>query len=102
MVPASDVYSCFSVVDNHVAVTVDTLYPFSDTLTTTVTADKPFTYYVRIPSWTSNGTVAVNGGAAQSVSPSNGLHSVAVEAGTTKITLNLPAEITTGNDPGAF
>ncbi|RPD76324.1 hypothetical protein L226DRAFT_533439 [Lentinus tigrinus ALCF2SS1-7] len=85
--------------NNHVAVTVDTLYPFSDTLTTTVTADKPFTYYIRIPSWTSNGTVSVNDSAVQAVSPSNGLQSVAVAAGTTKITLNLPAEITTEERP---
>ncbi|KAI0717992.1 hypothetical protein C8T65DRAFT_99370 [Cerioporus squamosus] len=85
--------------DNHVAVTVDTLYPFSDTLTTTIMADKPFTYYVRIPSWTSNGTISVNDGAAQSVSPVNGLQAVAIEAGTTKIALNIPAEITTEERP---
>ncbi|TFK80485.1 hypothetical protein K466DRAFT_503826, partial [Polyporus arcularius HHB13444] len=85
--------------NNHVAVTVDTLYPFSDTLTTTITADKPFKYYFRIPSWTSNSTIAVNAGTAQPVSPSNGLHSVAVEAGTTKLTLSLPAEITTEERP---
>ncbi|CDO69653.1 hypothetical protein BN946_scf184851.g41 [Trametes cinnabarina] len=37
--------------ENKVSVAVDTLYPFSDSLATTITAEKPFTYYVRIPSW---------------------------------------------------
>lgn len=75
---------------------VDTLYPFSDTLTTTLTAQKAFTYRVRIPSWVTGGTISVNGGTARAVSPSNGLHSVTVKAGTTKIVLNLPADITIG------
>ena len=76
--------------------TVDTLYPFSDTLTTTINADSPFTYYVRIPSWVSQGTIAVNGGAPKAVSPSNGLQAVNVAAGLTKFTLDLPADITIG------
>ena len=81
---------------NKVAVTVDTLYPFSDTLTTTINADKPFTYYVRIPSWVSRGTIAINGGEPSAVSPTNGLHAVNVPAGLTKFTLDLPADITLG------
>ncbi|GJE91253.1 hypothetical protein PsYK624_074020 [Phanerochaete sordida] len=79
---------------NQVTVTVDTLYPFSDTLTTTIEAAGAFTYRVRIPSWVANGTISVNGAQAEAVSPSNGLHSVSVAAGTTTIVLNLPAEIT--------
>lgn len=75
---------------------VDTIYPFSDTLTTTITADKPFTYYVRIPSWANNGTIAINGEEPRAVQPTDGLQSVSVQAGTTKFTLNLPAEITIG------
>lgn len=75
---------------------MDTLYPFGDTLTTTIRAAKPFTYQVRIPSWVSKGTIAINGGAAHAVAPSNGLHAVSVPAGTTKLVLNLPADITTG------
>ncbi|KAH8115214.1 hypothetical protein DFH11DRAFT_1726088 [Phellopilus nigrolimitatus] len=50
---------------NAVTASVDTLYPFSDTLTTTVSADKAFTYYVRIPSWVSNATVTLNGGSEE-------------------------------------
>ncbi|KAG6829923.1 hypothetical protein H0H92_002946 [Tricholoma furcatifolium] len=68
-----------------------------DTLTTTITATSAFTYYVRIPGWVVNGTIAINGGAAQALSPnSNGLQTVSVGAGTTTFILDLPAEITTG------
>ncbi|TFY77273.1 hypothetical protein EWM64_g6740 [Hericium alpestre] len=81
---------------NTVSASVDTLYPFGDTLTTTIMAEKAFTYYVRIPSWVTNGTITVNGGSAQPVSPQNGLHAVKASAGITKFILNLPAEIMTG------
>ncbi|VDC01870.1 unnamed protein product [Peniophora sp. CBMAI 1063] len=81
--------------DNAVTASVSTLYPFSDALDITVTAKKAFTYYVRIPSWTVGGTVSVNGGDAQSVAPGdNGLHAISVGQGTTKIALNLPADVT--------
>lgn len=82
--------------DNHVTVNVDTLYPFSDTLHTTITATKAFTYFVRIPSWVSGGTIAINGGKANAVNPSNGLQAVSVSPGTTTFVLNLPAKITIG------
>lgn len=81
---------------NKVTANVNTLYPFGDTLTTTVTATSAFTYYVRIPSWVSGGTIAINGGKATAVSPSNGLQAVSIPAGTTTFVLNLPAQITTG------
>ncbi|CAL1715195.1 unnamed protein product [Somion occarium] len=84
---------------NKVTASVDTLYPFSDTLTTTIHADKAFTYYVRIPSWVSKGTISVDGAAAKAVSPSNGLQAVSVRAGTTKIVSNIPADITIESRP---
>ncbi|KAH8104066.1 hypothetical protein BXZ70DRAFT_888675 [Cristinia sonorae] len=84
---------------NKVMVTVDTVYPFSDTLVTTVAADKAFTYFVRIPSWVEGGTFSVNSAKARAVSPVNGLQSFAVPAGTTTITLNLPAQITVESRP---
>ncbi|RDX48142.1 hypothetical protein OH76DRAFT_1352774 [Lentinus brumalis] len=84
---------------NKVSVTVDTLYPFSDTLTTTITAKNAFTYHVRIPSWVSKGTIAINGAAPKSVSPKNGLHAVSVKAGTTKVVLDLPSDITIESRP---
>ncbi|KAE9405566.1 hypothetical protein BT96DRAFT_934810 [Gymnopus androsaceus JB14] len=46
--------------ENPVTVTVDSIYPFSDLLNTTITAAKAFTYYIRIPSWTVNGTITIN------------------------------------------
>jgi hypothetical protein len=84
---------------NAVTVNVDTQYPFSDTLTTTITATKAFTYLVRIPSWVVGGTISINGAAANAVSPSNGLQSVSAAAGTTKFVLNLPAAITVESRP---
>ncbi|KAG6829589.1 hypothetical protein H0H87_010738 [Tephrocybe sp. NHM501043] len=84
---------------NKVTATVSTLYPFSDTLTTTITATSAFTYYVRIPSWVVGGTIAINGGAAKSLSPSNGLQAVSAAAGTTTFALNLPTAITTESRP---
>ncbi|KAF9528370.1 hypothetical protein CPB83DRAFT_854495 [Crepidotus variabilis] len=84
---------------NNVQVTVDTQYPFSDTFKTTLTASKAFTYYVRIPSWVTKGTISVNSGTTQPLSPSNGLQAVKVASGTTQIVLNLPADIKTEQRP---
>ncbi|KAF9483297.1 hypothetical protein BDN70DRAFT_851929 [Pholiota conissans] len=84
---------------NQVKAVVDTKYPFSDVLTTTVTATKAFTYYVRIPSWVVGGTISINGAAARAVSPANGLQAVSVSAGTTKFVLNLPSPITIESRP---
>ncbi|KAK7064835.1 hypothetical protein R3P38DRAFT_2757436 [Favolaschia claudopus] len=75
------------------------LYPFSDTLTTTLVAKSAFTYYVRIPSWVLGGTIAVNGAAAKPVAPVNGLQAVNIAAGTTKFVLQLPAPITIESRP---
>ena len=82
--------------DNLVTVNVDTIYPFSDTLATTITAAQAFTYYVRIPSWVVNGTISINNAEAKALSHSKGLQAVSVNAGKTVFTLNLPAIITTG------
>ncbi|KAJ7577524.1 hypothetical protein C8J56DRAFT_970986 [Mycena floridula] len=84
---------------NNVQVNVATLYPFSDVLTTTITATKAFTYFVRIPSWVTAGTISINGAAAKALSPSNGLQAVTISAGTTSFVLNLPAAITTESRP---
>ncbi|KAF9530548.1 hypothetical protein CPB83DRAFT_905197 [Crepidotus variabilis] len=84
---------------NSVQVAVDTQYPFSDTLKTTVTASKAFTYYVRIPGWVSGGTISINSGPTQPLSPTNGLQPVKVGGGLTQILLNLPAQIVTEQRP---
>jgi hypothetical protein len=86
------------ILDNGVTVVVNTLYPFSDILTTTITATQAFTYYVRIPSWVVGGTITINDAAGKAVSPSNGLQAIFVAAGTTKLVLSLPALIKTGTE----
>lgn len=78
------------------------LYPFSDTVTTTITAKAAFTYYVRIPSWVVSGTIAINNAAPKPVAPVNGLQAVTVGAGTTTFVLQLPAPITTGGYPASL
>ncbi|KAK7060778.1 hypothetical protein VNI00_000510 [Paramarasmius palmivorus] len=85
--------------DNSVTVEVDTLYPFSDTLTTKVTATKPFKYYVRIPSWVTGGTISSAEGSNNPLSPSNGLQEVDIPAGISSFTLTLPAEIAIESRP---
>ncbi|KAJ7655377.1 hypothetical protein B0H17DRAFT_1099127 [Mycena rosella] len=86
--------------DNAVSAKVETLYPFGDTLTTTISATKPFTYFTRIPSWVTAGTVSVNGAPAEALAPNeNGLHAVAVGAGVTTLVFELPAEIRIENRP---
>ncbi|CAA7269913.1 unnamed protein product [Cyclocybe aegerita] len=85
--------------ENQVKAVVDTQYPFSDILATTVTATKAFTYYVRIPSWVIGGTIAIDGRAAQPVAPVNGLQAVSAKAGTTTFVLTLPAPVTTESRP---
>ncbi|KAJ7188795.1 hypothetical protein C8R46DRAFT_30235 [Mycena filopes] len=86
--------------DNAVTASVETLYPFGDTLTTTITASRAFTYLVRIPSWVTAGTLSVDGGKAEAVKPNeNGLHAVAVGAGTTTLVLELLTEIRIENRP---
>ena len=83
--------------DNAVTISVNTHYPFGDKLTTTITATSAFTYYVRIPSWVTSGTISIDGGAATSVSRNaNGLQAVSIHSGTTSFVLNLPAPITLG------
>ncbi|KAH8119841.1 hypothetical protein DFH11DRAFT_1556842, partial [Phellopilus nigrolimitatus] len=85
---------------NAVSASVDTLYPFSDTLTTTVSADKAFTYYVRIPSWVSGATLALNGGSEENVqTDATGLYAINLPAGNSTFTLSLPAEITIESRP---
>jgi DUF1680 family protein len=62
------------------AVTVNTLYPFGNTLTYTITAAKPFAFKIRIPTWAQNSTastIAVNSAKATPLSPdASSLHSV--------------------------
>lgn len=81
------------------SVWVDTLYPFSDTLTTTIEAQKDFDYFVRIPSWSvGKATISINGGKSEPATPDADSHLLAlrVSSGRTTFTLNVPADITLG------
>ncbi|KDN35710.1 hypothetical protein RSAG8_11389, partial [Rhizoctonia solani AG-8 WAC10335] len=58
-----------------VSINVDTNYPFSDNVKTTITTSKPFDFYIRVPTW------------------------VSVKAGTTVVSLVLSADITVESRP---
>ncbi len=81
----------------HLTVTQTTNYPYEDTVTLTLSADRTDTYpiYIRIPEWCQNPSVAVNGNAVEvdTVAGTYAKLSAAWENGDT-ITLHFPAEIT--------
>ncbi|GLB38772.1 putative beta-L-arabinofuranosidase, GH127 [Lyophyllum shimeji] len=85
---------------DQVKVTVDTLYPFGSTLTYAITATRPFTFGIRVPTWAQNdlSTISVNGAKAKALkADSESLQTVQVEAGTTSVRLflNAPLQIET-------
>ncbi|KAJ3973426.1 hypothetical protein EV361DRAFT_63363 [Lentinula raphanica] len=82
--------------NNKVAVSVDTLYPFSTTLDYTINASKSFDYQIRIPEWAqlNASTISVASGQPMSLKPdSMNLHTVNVSPGITKLQLYLDARI---------
>ncbi|KAL0071101.1 hypothetical protein AAF712_001659 [Marasmius tenuissimus] len=85
--------------DNNVSVSVETLYPFGDVLNYEISATKDFTFYIRIPSWVSEGSISVNHGPEGSLSPVNGLQKVSVKKGNTSLELRVPSKITIENRP---
>ncbi|KAF9060290.1 hypothetical protein BDP27DRAFT_1339847 [Rhodocollybia butyracea] len=87
--------------DNLVKISVETLYPFDDILNTTITATKPFMYYIRVPSWVVGGSMSLNDGAQIALTPDEetGLMAVAVDEGETIISMHFPAEITIEQRP---
>ncbi|KAJ8082385.1 hypothetical protein PM082_008240 [Marasmius tenuissimus] len=85
--------------NNNVSVSVETLYPFGDVLNYEISATKDFTFYIRIPSWVSEGSISVNHGPEGSLSPVNGLQKVSVKKGNTSLELRVPSKITTENRP---
>ncbi|KAK7453926.1 hypothetical protein VKT23_011439 [Stygiomarasmius scandens] len=84
---------------NDVKVAVETLYPFGDTLKATVTAAQDFSYFVRIPSWVIGGSISIDDGPKQELTPDRetGLQEVGVKKGVTILTLELPTKITIEN-----
>ncbi|KAF9033749.1 hypothetical protein BDZ89DRAFT_1062844 [Hymenopellis radicata] len=85
--------------DNHVTVHVETQYPFGDVLVTTVTATKPFKYYVRIPSWVSGGTFALDAEQPEALKPLEGLLGIYIRPGKRRITLALSSPISIESRP---
>ncbi|KAL0581263.1 hypothetical protein V5O48_000746 [Marasmius crinis-equi] len=85
--------------NNTVSVLVNTRYPFGDILNYEISAEKDFTFYIRIPSWVSRGSLSVNGGTEERLSPENGLQKVDIKKGKTRLVLNVPAEISVENRP---
>ncbi|KAF2084603.1 hypothetical protein K490DRAFT_75716 [Saccharata proteae CBS 121410] len=81
-----------------VTVECSTQYPFANTLSYTITAASPFTFYVRVPNWADSSASSVSvGGSAMALDPDShtGLHSIPVGAGTTEITYTLSTSLTT-------
>lgn len=76
-----------------VDIVCDTVYPFSPVLTYTVQADGAADLLVRIPEWSAarDTRVTVDGGAAADAQPdpATGLHTIPVEAGTTRVEVRL-------------
>ncbi|KAJ7754451.1 hypothetical protein B0H16DRAFT_1542388 [Mycena metata] len=84
---------------NHVQVSVDTLYPFGGALTYTISATKPFSFKIRVPTFAQNNaasTISINGARATALTTdAMSLHTVNVNAGKTVLNVNLhqPLEV---------
>lgn len=75
---------------------VDTIYPFGDTLVYTITARSSFDFYIRIPSWTvlALSSISVDGKKAGALTPDeNSLQKVAVKSGKTTVKVKLGMEV---------
>ncbi|KAF5385626.1 hypothetical protein D9757_005544 [Collybiopsis confluens] len=82
--------------NNHVTVSVNTLYPFGTTLDYTISATKRFEFQIRVPDWAQSklSTVSVGGSKPTSLEPdSHDLHTVNISPGTTKVQLSLDAQL---------
>jgi len=75
-----------------VTVTLDTEYPFRETLSLTVSADRPtpFPLVLRVPAWAEGATASVNGGAPQSMRVGDFHRIEAVWGSDDKVALRFP------------
>lgn len=81
-----------------VSVVVQTHYPFAEQVNFTINADKAFNMELRIPQWCEGASVTGISGDAQTMVhekdlPAGVMHSVAVAAGSSTLTLTLPLAI---------
>jgi hypothetical protein len=72
---------------------MDTTYPFSDNVTLVADATAPFTLVLRVPAWCKQGLALLPNGSAV-VLPPGSLAAVAIEAGSSKVALQLVSETT--------
>lgn len=102
---------------NPISISVDTIYPFGMTLEYTISAARPFAFYVRIPEWANSSTSTITGPSSAGTAPSTssapkplspsakGLQCVAIPAGvetTFSITLSTaPRVVATANNTAA-
>ena len=89
---------------NKVVVTTKTRYPFEETVSFAIEADRKFDFSLRIPAWCKGATVTTNGAASPQDDgapplPAGAMHSVAVAAGSSTLTLTLPMEIRVARRP---
>ncbi|MCE5267075.1 MAG: glycoside hydrolase family 127 protein [Planctomycetaceae bacterium] len=87
----------FETGDAQVSVTLDTDYPFRETLKLTVTTDKSarFPVVLRVPAWTRDATIRVADGSEKSVKPGS-FHRIERQwKGTTEIVLRFPMSVKT-------
>lgn len=83
--------------DNAVTITSDTTYPFGMDLSYSISAEKDFTFYVRIPGWanpSSTTTGPSSDSAATNISPATdtGMQRFDIPKGDSKISVNLKTE----------
>lgn len=81
-----------------VRIDCETDYPFSNNLTYSITSDRAFDFYVRVPSWylPSSSSVTIGSETSQPLSPdTNGLHHLSIPAGTNKVSYSLGSQIRT-------
>ncbi|KAH9826563.1 Beta-L-arabinofuranosidase [Teratosphaeria destructans] len=83
---------------SNVFITCTTAYPFLDTLGYTISADAPFSFYVRVPAWAGSGsTVAINAERSTALSPDaeSDLQLLNISKGVTAITYTLESSVRT-------
>lgn len=80
-----------------ILITCITKYPFSPVLHYNVTATSPFTFYLRVPSWSAleNSSITVNDSEANSLipDPRTGMMPISLESGTSTLTYTIGANV---------
>ncbi|CAJ2501310.1 Uu.00g041630.m01.CDS01 [Anthostomella pinea] len=86
LIPGSAAVSLGKDGANTVFVSANTTYPFGNTITYTISATSPFSFYVRIPMWADSNTTID----AMNVAPNDkGLHKIEVPAGESTASVQL-------------